>query len=307
MNHNIDKLIEYITILSNYEHGNYKLNDEEIKKLNLMNKSTDLNTQIEVNKIRNMSFSEREKYIESLKEKREKKEKNSSSVEEEIAITFGVDISYIKVNTLKTGKTLYTFYDEKLCRNVVLQSDDKGELTRNLQEIRKESSEEASVESEDILEDKRVKEGLEVEFVYLSDIGKHLSEIASFNEEKRRELRFLIDNATEFGIVAINLENVIGMDSSGKVFEVYFDKVQNRPKINNIDNNTVEDDVNTKNDKDTLYAAINEDKNSQLMQMLNDANSSKDNALEEEPQKENSSAKVLERELPTIPKEQAEE
>lgn len=307
MNHNIDKLIEYITILSNYEHGNYKLNDEEIKKLNLMNKSTDLNTQIEVNKIRNMSFSERERYIESLKEKREKKEKNSSSVEEEIAITFGVDISYIKVNTLKSGKTLYTFYDEKLCRNVVLQSDDKGELTRNLQEIRKESSEEASVESVDILEDKRVKEGLEVEFVYLSDIGKHLFEIASFNEEKRRELRFLIDNATEFGIVAINLENVIGMDSSGKVFEVYFDKIQNRPKINNIDNNTVEDDVNTKNDKDTLSGYINEDKNSQLMQMLNDANSSKDNALEEETQKENSSAKVLERELSTIPQEQAEE
>ncbi|MBP3841606.1 MAG: hypothetical protein IK997_05790 [Bacilli bacterium] len=75
----------------------------------------------------------------------------------------------------------------------------------------------------------------------------------------------------------------------------------------NIDNNTIEDDVNTKNDKDTLSVAINEDKNSQLMQMLNDANSSKDNALEEEPQKENSSAKVLERELPTIPQEQAEE
>ena len=307
MDNDFDKLIQYTTILSNYEHGNYRLNNEEANILKTMNKSNDLKIQIEVDKIKKMSFSERDKYIESLKEKMEKKKEMASSVEEEISITFGVDVSHIKVNTLKSGKTLYTFYDEKLGRNVVLQSNDKGELTKNLQEIRKESSEEASLESEDVLEEKRVKDGLEVDFIYLSDIGRHLSEISSFSKEKRRELKFLIDNALEFGIVAINLENVIGMDSYGNVFEVYFDKVQNRPKINNIDNNKVEDDVNTKNDKDKLSEAVNENKNSQLLQMLNDEESNKDNTLEEDQQKENSSAKVLERELPPLPQEQAEE
>ena len=307
MDNDFDKLIQYTTILSNYEHGNYRLNNEEANILKTMNKSNDLKIQIEVDKIKKMSFSERDKYIESLKEKMEKKKEMASSVEGEIAITFGVDVSHIKVNTLKNGKTLYTFYDEKLGRNVVLQSNDKGELTKNLQEIRKESSEEASLESEDVLEEKRVKDGLEVDFIYLSDIGRHLSEISSFSKEKRRELKFLIDNALEFGIVAINLENVIGMDSYGNVFEVYFDKVQNRPKINNIDNNKVEDDVNNKNDKDKLSEAVNENKNSQLLQMLNDEESNKDNTLEEDQQKENSSAKVLERELPPLPQEQAEE
>lgn len=307
MDNNFDKLIEYTTILSNYEHGNYRLNDEEANVLKTLNKSNDLKMQIEIDKIKKMSFSERDKYIESLKEKMQKKNEISSSVEEEISLTFGVDVSHIKVNRLKTGKTLYTFFDENLGRNVVLQSDDKGALTSKLQEIRKESQDDAELESEDILEEKRVNEGLEVDFVYLSDIGRHISEISSFSEEKRRELRFLIDNALEFGIVAINLENVIGMDSYGNVFEVYFDKVQNRPKINNIDNNKVEDDVNTKNDKDKLSEAVNENKNSQLLQMLNDEEPNKDNALEEDQQKENSSAKVLERELPPLPQEQAEE
>ncbi len=307
MDNNFDKLIQYTTILSNYEHGNYRLNDEEANVLKTLNKSNDLKMQIEIDKIKKMSFSERDKYIESLKEKMQKKNEISSSVEEEISLTFGVDVSHIKVNRLKTGKTLYTFFDENLGRNVVLQSDDKGALTSKLQEIRKESQDDAELESEDILEEKRVNEGLEVDFVYLSDIGRHISEISSFSEEKRRELRFLIDNALEFGIVAINLENVIGMDSYGNVFEVYFDKVENRPRINNIDNNKVEDDVNTKNDKDKLSEAVNENKNSQLLQMLNDEEPNKDNALEEDQQKENSSAKVLERELPPMSQEQTEE
>jgi len=302
MDNNFDKLIQYTTILSNYEHGNYRLNDEEANILKTMNKSNDLKIQIEVDKIKKMSFSERDKYIESLKEKMENKKEMASSVEEEISITFGVDVSHIKVNTLKNGKTLYTFYDEKLGRNVVLQSNDKGELTKNLQEIRKESSEEASLESEDILEEKRVKDGLEVEFIYLSDIGRHLSEISSFPEEKRRELKFLIDNALEFGIVAINLENVIGIDSYGNVFEVYFDKVQNRNMINNVDNGKTSEE--TKNKEDEKSDFEKEIKNNQLKEMLSESSKkdeeAQNNLLDQNSQELEKSTigRVLQRQIP---------
>lgn len=266
---NIDKLIEYITILNNYQHGNYKLNSDEVNVIKTMQKSNDLKTRIEVDKINKMAFSEREQYLESLNEKKNQQNGIVNSIEEEIALTFGVDSSNIKVSRLQDGKQLYTFFDDELKKNIVLQDDGSKSLMSKLEEIRSESSKDADVEKEDILEDERVKNGLEVKFIFLSEIGHHISEIAAMNEDKRRALKYLIDHAIEFGIVEVNLENVVGIDSYGNIFEIYIDEMTHEPRINNVDNNQIQET----NDKDEKYSKSESEvnKDSQLSQMLEES------------------------------------
>ena len=297
----MDKLVEYIRILNDYQHGNYKLKDEEAKILNTLNKSSDLKTQIEINKINNMSFRERDQYVSSLLEKKDATEKKASSVEEEIALTFGVDTSSIKSKRLKDGKELYIFFDNKLGRNVVLENGNGHSIVQELEDVRKENQNEADEYSESTLEHKRVHEGLEVSFIPISEIGNHMSEIAAFNEEKRRNLKFLIDMAPHFGIVAINLENVVGMDSNGNIFEVYFDKIDNKPKINKVD-----EDGPQKEAEPVKPELEEETKKDQLNEMLSDQENNKP-TIEEGFEKKESSSKVLERELPQIPQNQNEE
>lgn len=266
MQNDMDKLIEYVTVLNNYEHGNYKLNDDEVKMLQMMNKSSDLKTQIEIDKINKMSFSERDKYIESLNEKIEQQTKVASSVEEEISLTFGVNSSNIRVSRLQDGKQLYTFFDNKLGRNVVLQDDGTKSLMAKLDEIRKESAEDADIEKKDMLEEERLKNNLEVNFILISELDHHLSEISNMNEEKRRALKCLLDHAVEAGISSIDLENVVGLDSNGNILEVHVDEVTNEQQINNVDNNQVQ----YSNDKRKEFSIEESEikKDAQLSQML---------------------------------------
>lgn len=327
----VNSLIEYATILSNYQHGNYKLNDLEKSKIETIRKSADLKTQIEVDKINKMTFSEREKYIEELKKKQDTGKEKASSNQEEIALTFGVDVSKIKENRLKSGKTIYSFFYDKIGKNVVLQSSPDQPLTVALEELRKESLEDVTIEGEQILEDQRVKQNLEVEFVSVLDIGRHLSEVATLRPEERRNLKFLLDNASDFGIVAVNIENMLGMDSYGNVFEVSFDKNKCTPVINSVDENKnleVNEELKTSNGKDNsafndsvfedeLDEPVKEDntkeenniKDNQLEQMLQDDSEIQKQEIEEVDifENKNSSAKVLEREIPSPSQNQSEE
>lgn len=304
-----NSLIDYATILSNYQHGNYKLNDAELSKLQAMRKSVDLKTQIEVDKINKMTFSEREKYIEELKKKQDTGKEKASSNQEEIALTFGVDVSKIKENRLKSGKTIYSFFYDKIGRNVVLQSSPDQPLTVALEELRKESLEDVTIEGEQILEDQRVKQNLEVEFVSVLDIGRHLSEVATLRPEERRNLKFLLDNASDFGIVAVNIENMLGMDSYGNVFEVSFDKKRGTSVISNVDENKEKEvnyEKNTSNNLDNknLFNQNPVSNDNQLNQMLEESEEIEkenlENSLSQDSQVlENSTiARVLQRQMP---------
>lgn len=307
----VNSLIDYATILSNYQHGNYKLNDAELSKLQAMRKSVDLKTQIEVDKINKMTFSEREKYIEELKKRQDTGKEKASSNQEEIALTFGVDVSKIKENRLKSGKTIYSFFYDKIGRNVVLQSSPDQPLTVALEELRKESLEDVTIEGEQILEDQRVKQNLEVEFVSVLDIGRHLSEVATLRPEERRNLKFLLDNASDFGIVAVNIENMLGMDSYGNVFEVSFDKKRGTSVISNVDENKEKEvnyEKNTSNDNDLknniLFNQNPINKDNQLSQMLEESDQIEkenlENSLSQDSQvlENSTTARVLQRQMP---------
>lgn len=305
----VNSLIDYATILSNYQHGNYKLNDAELSKLQAMRKSVDLKTQIEVDKINKMTFSEREKYIEELKKKQDTGKEKASSNQEEIALTFGVDVSKIKENRLKSGKTIYSFFYDKLGRNVVLQSSPDQPLTVALEELRKESLEDVTFEGEQILEDQRVKQNLEVEFVSVLDIGRHLSEVATLSSEDRRNLKFLLDNASDLGIVSVNIENMLGMDSYGNVFEVSFDKKRGTPVISNVDENKEKEvnyEKNTSNNLDNknLFNQNPVSNDNQLNQMLEESEEIEkenlENSLSQDSQvlENSTTARVLQRQMP---------
>lgn len=305
----VNSLIDYATILSNYQHGNYKLNDAELSKLQAMRKSVDLKTQIEVDKINKMTFSEREKYIEELKKRQDTGKEKASSNQEEIALTFGVDVSKIKENRLKSGKIIYSFFYDKIGRNVVLQSSPDQPLIVALEELRKESLEDVTIEGEQILEDQRVKQNLEVEFVSVLDIGRHLSEVATLRPEERRNLKFLLDNASDFGIVAVNIENMLGMDSYGNVFEVSFDKKRGTSVISNVDENKekeVNHEKNTSNNLDNknLFNQNPVSNDNQLNQMLKESEEIEkenlENSLSQDSQvlEKSTTARVLQRQMP---------
>ena len=305
----VNSLIDYATILSNYQHGNYKLNDAELSKLQAMRKSVDLKTQIEVDKINKMTFSEREKYIEELKKRQDTGKEKASSNQEEIALTFGVDVSKIKENRLKSGKIIYSFFYDKIGRNVVLQSSPDQPLIVALEELRKESLEDVTIEGEQILEDQRVKQNLEVEFVSVLDIGRHLSEVATLSSEERRNLKFLLDNASDFGIVAVNIENMLGMDSYGNVFEVSFDKKRGTSVISNVDENKEKEvnyEKNTSNNLDNknLFNQNPVSNDNQLNQMLKESEEIEkenlENSLSQDSQvlEKSTTARVLQRQMP---------
>ena len=170
MNNNIQDLKDYIEIINNYQHGNYRLKTEEIEKVKKLQMNKEL--QGELQKINNMAFSERKEYLKRLEEQQKLQEGKTTSSEEAIALTFSIDVSDIRVDTLRNGKQLYTFYNSSLGRNVTLQDGNNHSLISELEEIRKESNNDADMEKKDVLEDKRVKGGLEVVFIPLNEIGK---------------------------------------------------------------------------------------------------------------------------------------
>ena len=172
------------------------------------------------------------------------------------------------------------------------------------------------MEKKDVLEDKRVKGGLEVVFIPLNEIGKHLAEISSFDEEKRLCLKHIMMEANKLGIVGINLENMIAINKDGDILEIHFDKRYNAPKVDNLDKNQREDTLDNKpsdnkeleeDEKLNSMLSNNQQKenitnNQQLADMLNDNTEELNHKKSEEltsQQKENS-VKVLQREIPPV-------
>lgn len=268
-NLDINVIEQYVEILNNYEKGNYKIteNDEEVlKKLNLTIKNNH-GLGMQVTKLKQMSISQRNEYLKLFDKKSDNKE-NNDSFQSQVSECFGIGVNEITTTTLNNGKCLYIFYEKSLGRNVVLEDNDNSyTLIHELQSIKEEKQLNGeNFDSDEIIEDKRVNSNLEVSFIPCNMLNEYSSVISSLDQDRQKQIMCLYENRDEFLIEYINIDNIIGLDRQGNVYEVYYDNNEHRYKIDkassksNIDDK-VEDD----------YTDEQSTNNNDLDDMLNDS------------------------------------
>lgn len=188
-------------------------NDEELNKLLAQIKENGSN---------------REKLVEEFFNKTKK----SNSEEEEIAKVFGVDSRNIQTRTLDSGKVIFSFYDFKLNRLVVLENSKNGKsLSEYLEELQKENEEYQSTDeignATNIMDDQRKNTSMELEMIPINEVSQHENEIDQLSNEDREKLFFLLKNAESLGAVKVNIANLIYIDKDDNIREIVFDKDKN--------------------------------------------------------------------------------
>lgn len=281
-------LFEYVRIFEQYNNNStVSLSDEQRQLISFVNDEA----------FRNEEFG---KFIEKLKESSNKDEmienyfktqeiNNYGSSEDVIANTFGIDVSKIEHKYLENGKEIFKFYNDKLDKYIILENEKNGtSLTEQLKEIQSQNEEYQTNDNEKnsqaILEDKRFKENCELDMVPLKELDNHLNKIQALSSEDYMKLNFMINNSEILGITSINIENVIGLDKEGKIYEVSVDKLNNQFTIGEPNTaNYREENIIT---SDRVDVKLN--KNEQLNASVN---SYEDKPIEIEYDNENSNAK----------------
>lgn len=258
-----ENLVKYAEILNNYEKGNYKLSDEEFEFVKQLTKTKTENPELakKIDKIKDMAQSERKKYIDSYKQLQDDKNNNKTTTQE-IAETFDIEEKNIKEERLKDGKTLYVIYNNKLGKNIVLEDEKNNQsLTEELQEMK----EEKATDPESIIEDdytdvidNKVKENLELSLIPINELNNYLSSIESLTPEKIAELNCLVKKADELGIEYINLDNIVGIDKNGKIFEVYYDTTNQDYRVSGtgddiLESKEKEEEVSNNKELDSMF------------------------------------------------------
>ena len=222
-----DILIEYIGILNNNNNSNFTFGERESYIINLVNNEVKNSNEFRefINRLNGSSdkISVIEEYFNSLEVK---KSQSDSGV---IASVFGIDISKIEHKYLNNGKEIFSFYDVKYGRPVVLENKKDGvSLVEQLKEIQSQNNEYQTFNGErnvqNILEDKAFKDNCELSMIPIEEIWEHLNQLKNLSVDDLKMLNFLIQNSYSLGIVSINIENFIGLDKYGKIYEVYKDK-----------------------------------------------------------------------------------
>ena len=192
-----------------------------------------------INNINNMAKTNEElnRLIEELKQSNNKEEfvenyfnnlenKNNDNEYEIISQTFGIDINNIEHKYLNNGKEIFSFYDNNIGRNRILENNKNGvSLVEQLKEIqannKKYQTSSNENNTEEILKDKNIKENCELSMIPLEQVGEELSQVKNLTIEDYNKLMFLIKNASSLNIHYINIENLIAINKDGKILEVY--------------------------------------------------------------------------------------
>lgn len=227
-----EDILNYFSLLDRYMVNNKVLFDnEELSLINRVNSIVNKDRELTIlfNGLRNTSLENREKLINDYYATKEKKPKNNL---EEIANTFGIDVSKIEHKILDSGVEIFCFYDSSLGKNVILENRSDGkslvEVLKEVQEGNKKYQGSDSVKnSSDILSDKRVKENVELKMLSIDEVDKNLGQVKGLTGEDYKKLAVLIRNSTELGISYINIENMVGLSNYGKIYEVSKDSVGN--------------------------------------------------------------------------------
>lgn len=279
-----EDILKYFSLLDEYTLNNKVVfNNEELEFINKMN--NELNKDLELsnlfNKLKKTFPSSREKIIDEYFDSKPK------SLEEEISITFGIDVSKIEHKLLDSGVEIFCFYDNALGKQVVLENKKDGRsLVEILKETQKENkkyqSNDNAKNSEDILRDKRENEDLELKMIPIESVDKYLGQVKSLSSEDYKKLFFLIRYSTELDIAYINIENMIGLSSYGKIYEVTKDKFNNfkvgEPKNLNYNEKDIDtsDRINNNESLDNKYEDVPE-----IKEELNEDFNSYDNDTKE--------------------------
>lgn len=223
------KVVRYFLLYDAYSrNNNMEFTSEQFELINEVNKYAKSNKDFEefITRLRSVSYYEREEIINEFYNKRVEKEKEETkNPVEEISKVFGVDISKISHKRLGSGIEVFSFYDYNASRYVVLENKKDGKsLVEQLKEIgeydTKYHSNDKEKNAHDILSDKRVKENIELSMIPINQVDNYLGTVGNLRKEDYEKLLFLIRNAKNLFIDYINLENMIGIDSNGKIYEV---------------------------------------------------------------------------------------
>ena len=168
---------------------------------------------------------------EHFSKKENKEEASAKSEEEEIAKTFGVDINKIEHKFLSTGNEIFSFYDLKLGRQVVLENNQKGKtLVEYLKEIQvqneKYQTENEETNSNEILNDQRLTENIELKMLTKEEILNRQDNFSNIANEDAAKLKYLLQNYDRLRIKGINLENLIYIDEDNKIHEAVINEKQ---------------------------------------------------------------------------------
>lgn len=227
-----EDILNYFSLLDRYIVNNKILfGNEELTLINKVNNIVNKDRELTIlfNKLRYTSLENRKKLINDYYATKDKKSENNL---EEIANTFGIDVSKIEHKILDSGVEIFCFYDSSLGKDVILENRSDGkslvEVLKEVQEENKKYQGSDNVKnSNNILSDKRIKENIELTMLPINEIDGNLGQVKKLTSEDYKKLSFLIKNSTELGINYINIENMVGLSNYGKIYEVTKDQSGN--------------------------------------------------------------------------------
>lgn len=158
-----------------------------------------------------------------------------------ISKIYDVDISKIKIEKLKNGTEIIKFYSDKLKKLVCLEKDkNSNTLTEELKKIQEENilyqGNDSTKNTNNILEDERVKNKCNLELVPIKKLYEYRNEIEKLNDLDKQKFYFLLDNSSKFHIEYINIQKVFGVsniDYNGETFEAIYDEQEKEFSIQN--------------------------------------------------------------------------
>ena len=223
----IDKniLMYYARLWNEYiNNSNIIFNEEQANIINYINNEAKNNQ--ELNKLLEelKQSNNKEELIENYFNKLENKK--SQNEYEVISETFGIEVTNIEHKYLNNGKEIFSFYDNNIGRNRILENNKNGvSLVEELKEIqannKKYQTSSNENNAEEILKDKNIKENCELKMIPLEEVGEHLSQVKNLTIEDYNKLMFMIKNANSLDIQYINIENLIALNKEGKIYEIY--------------------------------------------------------------------------------------
>lgn len=266
-----DLLIQYVNILNRIESIPYDVrignNDLDSSLIHFVEEKAYDNPELSelLKEIKSLSPSERATYVNQYFNDQEANNNisNSSSEEDQIANTFGVDVKDIQHLFLENGHEIFVFYYSEWNRNVVLENSNEGQsLSEQMKSIQEENekyqSEDEELNAKNIMSEEFVKGNMELEFYTKEELENHSSLIESLGEEDKEKLRYLLKNYSELNIQGINVTNMIYIDKDGEIHEATLDENKHVyiTKPAGIDYSTEKEDVAN---SDELSAMLDDD------------------------------------------------
>ncbi|MBE6159515.1 MAG: hypothetical protein E7157_00490 [Lactobacillales bacterium] len=235
---NREQLVEYVNLYNQFQKNpNMQFTAEQLNLINEVHKEAQTNQEL-ATFLSNTSNSTEQERMNALNEYINKQEiqKQGEKEEEVIAATYGIDISNIQHKYLDNGKEIFYFYDMKLGRNVVLENKKEGiSLVEQLKQMQIENEKFQLGTNEQntnqMLNEQQNKENIEIKMIPLNEIENHMNQLQNMSVEDAQKFNFLVRNAEQMGISYINIENLIGINQSGELLEVKYDKLNNKYEI----------------------------------------------------------------------------